>query len=237
MLSDRNVHVHVCLHLRAISRWKCMGYKSWILFVPNIECAELILQLLDRFTICSGLKVNHTKTEAMWIGSCRQNTATPLGLRWSKCVKALGIVFTYNDTDQLQKNVYDKLKDIRIQIRLWNCRGLSLFGKVTIIKSLLLPKMLYVFSVLTTPEEFTKQLNTIIYNFLWKGTDKIARKAAVNDLKYGGLNLIQCSSDISEPKYTRNTRQPNTRIRVYIYANARMNIRVYAYTVYARMPH
>ena len=50
--------------------------------------------------------------------------------------------------------------------------------------------MLYVFSVLTTPEEFIKQLNTIIYNFLWKGTDKIARKAAVNDLKYRGLNLI-----------------------------------------------
>ena len=40
------------------------------LFVPNIECVKLILQLLDRFTICSGLKVNHTKTEAMWIGSC-----------------------------------------------------------------------------------------------------------------------------------------------------------------------
>ena len=79
------------------------------LFVPNIECAELILQLLDRFTICSGLKVNHTKTEAMWIGSCRQNTATPLGLRWSKCVKALGIVFTYNDTDQLQKNFYGSI--------------------------------------------------------------------------------------------------------------------------------
>ena len=73
------------------------------LFVPNIECAKLILQLLDRFTICSGLKINHTKTEAMWIGSCRQNTATPLGLRWSKSVKALGIVFTYNDTVQLQK--------------------------------------------------------------------------------------------------------------------------------------
>ena len=48
---------------------------------------------------------------------------------------------------------------------------------------------------------------------------------------------VQCSSDISEPKYTRNTRQPNTRIRVYIYANARMHIRIYAYTVYARMPH
>ena len=85
--------------------FKLMQYADDLtLFVPNIDCAKLVLQLLDRFTICSGLKVNHTKTEAMWIGSCRQNTATPLGLRWSKSVKALGIVFTYNDTDQLQKN-------------------------------------------------------------------------------------------------------------------------------------
>ena len=84
--------------------FKLMQYADDLtLFVPNIDCAKLVLQLLDRFTICSGLKVNHTKTEAMWIGSCRQNTATPLGLRWSKSVKALGIVFTYNDTDQLQK--------------------------------------------------------------------------------------------------------------------------------------
>ena len=87
------------------------------LFVPNNECVKLMLQLLDRFTICSGLKVNHTETEVMWIGSCRQNTATPLGLKWSKIVKALGIVFSYNDTDQLQKNFYDKSKDIRTQIR------------------------------------------------------------------------------------------------------------------------
>ena len=145
--------------------FKLMQYADdLILFVPDIECVKRILQLLDRFTFCSGLKVNHTKTEAMSIGSCRQNTATSLGLRWSKSVKALGI----DDTDQLQKNFYYNLKDIRTQIRLWNCRGLSLFDKVTVIKSPLLPKMLYVFSVLTTPGEFIKQLNTIVYNFLWK---------------------------------------------------------------------
>jgi len=55
------------------------------LFVPNIECVKLILQLLDRFTICSGLKVNHTKTEAMWIGSCRRNTDTPGAKVEQKC--------------------------------------------------------------------------------------------------------------------------------------------------------
>ena len=55
------------------------------LFVPNIECVQLILRLLDRFTFCSGLKDNHTKTEAMWIGLCRQNTATPGAEVEQKC--------------------------------------------------------------------------------------------------------------------------------------------------------
>jgi len=43
--------------------------------------------------------------------------------------------------------------------------------------------------------------------------------------------LVQCSSDISEPKYTRNSRQPNTRIRVWIYAYTRIRIRTYAYVL------
>jgi len=60
--------------------------------------------------------------------------------------------------------------------------------------------MLYVFSVLTTPEEFMKQLNTIMYNCLWKGTDKIARLAAVNDLKYGGLNLIDLETYVKSSR-------------------------------------
>ena len=107
-------------------------------FVPDIENAQRIFNLLDQFKTCSGLQVNYKKTEAMWIGSCRNDTAAPLGLTWVNTVKALGIVFTYNEIERLQKNFCDKLKDIQLQIRLWRCRGLSLLGKITIIKSFLL---------------------------------------------------------------------------------------------------
>ena len=123
-------------------------------FVPDIESAKRVFELLDFFETCSGLRVNFSKTEAMWIGSCWHNTGNPLGLEWCNSVKALGIVFTYNEADLMQKNFYDKLKDIRLQTRLWSCRGLSLYGKITIIKSLLLPKMLYVFSILPTSGDF-----------------------------------------------------------------------------------
>ena len=43
----------------------------------------------------------------------------------------------------------------------------------------------------------------IIYNLLWKGTDKIARLAAVNDLKYGGLNLIDLETYVKSSRLAR----------------------------------
>ena len=101
---------------------------------PDVEWAQFVLHLLDQFRFCSGLKVNFTKTEATWIGSSRDSTAAPLGLTWRGSVKALGTVFTYNTTVQLQTHFYEKLKDIQTQARLWRCRGLSYFGKITIIK-------------------------------------------------------------------------------------------------------
>ena len=156
--------------------------------------------LLDQFRFCSGLEVNYTKTEAMWIGSLRDSTAAPLGLTWRGRVKALEIVFTYDTTVQLQRNFYDKLKDIRTQMRLWCCRELSLFGKITIINRFYFQKC-YTFSQFCLPQrrllDLTLiRLNTIIYNFLWKGPDKVARPAVINDLKYGGLNLMDLETSI-----------------------------------------
>ena len=37
--------------------------------------------------------------------------------------------------------------------------------------------------------EFIKAFQTIKYNFLWKGPDKIARKAVINDFEFGGLKV------------------------------------------------
>ena len=104
-------------------------------FVSDIRSAQHLFKLLDQFEKCSGLKVNYTKTEAMWIGSSRNNFETPLALNWCKTVKALRVHFSYDNKESLQKNFYDKLRGIKSQIRLWSWRGLSLFGKVTIIKS------------------------------------------------------------------------------------------------------
>ena len=129
-----------------------------LLFLSDLHSVRSLFILLDRFEQLSGLKVNYTKTEAMWIGSCRDNTETPLSLKWCKTVKALGVHFSYNSKESLQKNFYDKISDIKKQIHLWSWRGLSLLGKVyvSIIKSLLLPKLIYIFSILPPPRELLR---------------------------------------------------------------------------------
>ena len=73
------------------------------LFVPSLECAQRLFHLLDKFESCSGLKVNFSKTEAMWIGSFRLNTKTTLGLNWCNSVKALRIAFTYDDVNSAEE--------------------------------------------------------------------------------------------------------------------------------------
>ena len=67
------------------------------------------------------------------------------------------------------------------EVDIWSSRGLSLYGKVTIIKSLIIPKFVYVSSLLPTPKEVIKQLKQLLFKFLWKGVDKVTHLSAINE--------------------------------------------------------
>ena len=105
------------------------------IFVQDIESLENVLKLTTKFKKYAGLKLNTTKTEAMWLGTQRNSTNTPLDLKWVKENKSLGIFFSYN-TDYKQKNFTDKSKAFKRLLDMWSQRDLSLLGKITILKSL-----------------------------------------------------------------------------------------------------
>ena len=66
-----------------------------------------------------------------------------------------------------------------LQTLFWSLRGLSIYGKVTIIKSLTIPKLVYISLFLPVPKEIVKELNQMIYKFFWKGTDKVTRLSTI----------------------------------------------------------
>ena len=52
------------------------------------------------------------------------------------------------------------------------------------------------FPILSPLSEFILLIQIIIYKFLWKGPDKIARRAAINSSDYGGLNITDLETSI-----------------------------------------
>ena len=121
--------------------------------LPDTNSAKVLFELLDRFRSISGLKINFSKTEGMLIGSLKESKEEYFGIKWPEIpIKALGVYFTYDWKVLKEKNFIERLDSIKKLINIWSPRGLSIYGKVTIIKSFLIPKFVYVCSLLPTCE-------------------------------------------------------------------------------------
>ena len=98
--------------------------------LSDLDSAQALFELLQLFEKASGLKLNVTKTEAMWIGSLENCENEPLGVKCKTCVKFLGIYITYDVQILVEKNFKQRLKKIKNIIHLWKSRGLSIYAKV-----------------------------------------------------------------------------------------------------------
>ena len=49
--------------------------------LSDVNSAQALFDLLEVFKKLSGLMINTTKTEGMWIGSSRENKAKPFGIK------------------------------------------------------------------------------------------------------------------------------------------------------------
>ena len=70
-------------------------------------------------------------------------------------------------------NYGNKIQTLKNSIKLWQRRALSPLGKITVIKSLLLPKITHLLIALPNPGiKLLQEINTLFYDFLWKGRAK-----------------------------------------------------------------
>ena len=147
--------------------------------------------MLDAFKKCSGLEVNKSKTEGMWLGANKNNKEQPLGIQWPKdSICALGIHFSYNEEIGLKKNFENKLSSVTTLLNLWFPRNLTLRGRIIILKTVALSKLIYNTSMLTPPDRFVKRVNQSIAQFFWrKKVPKIKQTTMIGSKEKGGLDM------------------------------------------------
>ena len=157
------------------------------------------LQDLDNFSAISGLRLNSKKTEALWIGTYinRGETLCPeRDLKWVKNkVKALGVWLSTYPEETMELNYREKLTKVNNCLTSWEYRRLSFLGKITVLKSLIASKLVYILSPLPTNHRALEEINNLFFKFLWSGKgDKIKRTIMISDYLNGGLRMIDIKS-------------------------------------------
>ena len=91
-----------------------------------------------------------------------------LNFTWNPATfKVLGVIFSTNIQEIVLLNYENKLVEMRKLLNAWARRQLTPFGKITVIKTLALSKLIHVFINLPAPNETF--LNDLIFFILWDG--------------------------------------------------------------------
>ena len=69
---------------------------------------------------------------------------------------------------------------------MWKWRGLTLLGRIQIVKTFVIPRFTSKASLIPVSDDLIKERNKLIYNFIWHGNDEIKRTALMNDIEDGG---------------------------------------------------
>ena len=153
------------------------------------------LNIVDTFSKVSGLKLNLNKTEGIRLGNMKDKKTKFKEISWAKSpVRCLGIYVGIDKDECTKLNWMNKLEEIQKLLDSWRTRDLTLFGKILVIKSLAISKI--VFSAMNTeiPDNIDKLLNKVLYNFIWNKRDRIKRNVMIAPIPCGGINMIDIKS-------------------------------------------
>ena len=111
---------------------------------------------VEQFYKLSGLKINISKTQIVWIGSKKYSNnriCTDVDFKWINNFTLLGIHFDVDLSRISFLNYGNKLVKIKSIIKQWDRRNLTPIGRLTLIKSLLISQLNHLFIALPSPSK------------------------------------------------------------------------------------
>jgi exonuclease III len=172
--------------------------------VKTIESIQIIINTYQLFSEFSGIKLNVEKTELMVIGKKGGDERIKVNVSYNNSTVSLidqdevcicGVTFSNDKYTSYERNIKDKIIKLERQLMIWRQRNLSLEGRILIVKTFGLSQIIYVLQSTFINSHEIKQIENIIYKFIWnnkpncpRATDKIKRKILMDSKENGGLN-------------------------------------------------
>ena len=104
----------------------------------------------------------------------------------------MGVTFSNENANSVEENYESKLGKINNIIASWNRRYISLKGKITIVKTLLLPLLTHILTALPRPpKDFMLRLKSTLFQFIWNGeVDRVKRSSLCKHYLEGGMAMV-----------------------------------------------
>ena len=124
---------------------------------------ETCINVLEAFGKKSGLVLNADKSSALWLGRekrSKKKYMQHLGIQWNPDkIKVLGIWITCSVEECTRLNYEDKFYETKKLFQIWSKRNITPLGRVAILKSLILSKLIHLWLLLPNPpDKFIKDL-------------------------------------------------------------------------------
>lgn len=146
-------------NLGQTNKLKCIQHADDCTFpLKNVESLKDAIRIIEKFGRMSGTKLNVEKKKGILLGPLKNSLQYVDSIKMTNNpVKSLGIFLGHDKEANDEKNWLNKLKEFEKILDSWRIRKLTLFGKCTVINSLIVSKLLYLFTVLENPNiEFIK---------------------------------------------------------------------------------
>ena len=157
------------------------------LFVRDSNSATEAIKLIEEFGTISGLELNFDKCQFMWIGEERDSEVQICGRTPVRQLKILGIEFSasLNCEDSNMQTITNRIQNT---LNRWSQRDMTIKGRITIAKSLVVSQMIYVMSASLIKKKHLENIQSKIMKFLWRGRPpKVARDTMYQKIEAGGL--------------------------------------------------
>ena len=186
-----------------------------ILTLENEESLARALKIINTFTEAAGPKLNLSKSEILGTGIYRiQQKICDIEVKEN--VRCLGIYIGHDIKFCNDHNWNTKILKLENTLMGWSKRNLTKFGKITIIKTLGLSQLIFSVQNTSMPEGIVKQIEGLLYRFIWNKKEMIKRKTLIAPYEEGGLKMVDTESFFSALKAKWVDR--------IIYNNAKWNI-------------
>lgn len=167
---------------------------------PDIEETVRVITDFERF---SGLRVNVNKTKALIVGNIPDNVIEATGIMCQDTLDILGTTLrARTDMEMLYNDNFKPcITKMENRIFLWKKRRLSLKGRITVANTLIISLIVFIASVLPTPNRVFKEVNKMIREFIWcDKRDKIAYDNVIQEIEVGGLKLCDLRCKVKAAK-------------------------------------